>query len=279
MIGNLDRVDLGYSLGEAVKQHRRDEAQVYVMTVQSLLFNPGMILKEMMTTHKWMVVVDEYHHYADGKAWGEKVRELPHTALLAMSATPSPSGGQKTAFGEPTVSVPYRRALREGAVKRLIGYDYQYHVDTITVEGEVRTFDMVTLTAEAGGEEPDKIEAYKTARGMRWASKYIQPMLTDTLDRLLQQRMATGLPLQAIIGALTVSHAKIVCEQVKSMYGEDFLKVDWHRPGWPFGSCQRRSAEPVLPAERHTRRRRMAGHRRPRQPLQNVDLRPDVLLG
>ena len=60
---------------------------------------------------------------------------------------------------------------------------------------------------------------------MRWSPKYVSPLISVPIDRMLHARMRTGHKLQVLISAMCVSHAELVCEQVKSMYPE--LRVDW----------------------------------------------------
>jgi len=62
-------------------------------------------------------------------------------------------------------------------------------------------------------------------RKMRWSPKYVSPLVSIPIERMLRDRIATGYKLQAIIGAMCVSHARLVCEQVKAIFPE--LSIDW----------------------------------------------------
>jgi superfamily II DNA or RNA helicase len=176
-----------------------------------------------MQTGQWMVCVDEYHHYGADKAWGQSVLQLPKAFLLAMSATPM-RPKQDSAFGTPDVSVLYREAVEEKAVKELFGHAYAYRVDAIMEDGEVQSFTTSELVKEAGG-DGEKIEKLRIRRKMRWSPKYVSPLVSIPIERMLANRSATGQPLQALVGAMSVSHAELVFKQISDMYPN--LRVDW----------------------------------------------------
>jgi superfamily II DNA or RNA helicase len=218
-------IDLRFYGIEALKKHKMNSAQVYAITVQSLCGNAGQAtVNSLMSSGKWMVIVDEYHHYGIEKTWGKSVSALSYDCLLAMSATPY-RADDDSAFGAPEVNVQYRTAVAEGAVKRLLGHAYSYAIDAILEDGDVISFTTDELAKEAGSDNPEAIEKLRVERRMRWSPKYVSPLVVHPIDRMLSNRVSSGLKLQVIIGAMCVSHAKLVCEQVKSMYPE--LSIDW----------------------------------------------------
>ena len=216
--------DVRFSGLQALKHHRGGTRQVFVLTVQSMLGQNGEIIREMMKTGSWMVTVDEYHHYGDDKAWGKAVTSLPYSFLLAMSATPFRMDDD-SAFGKPDVVVSYREAVGQKCLKPLKGHSYIYQIDAILSCGDVVTYTTDELIDEAGSCSPDAIEKHRIERQMRWSPKYVSPLITHPIERMHNERLKTGYKLQAIIGAMCVSHAEMVCEQIKSLYPE--LKVDW----------------------------------------------------
>jgi len=171
-----------------------------------------------------MVVVDEYHHYGIDLPFGNAVNALPYEFLLCMSATPY-RPAQDGAFGTPDVEVRYRNAVKQNAVKPLRGYSYNYKVDAITEDNEVITFSTDELVAEAGGESAKKIEKMIYDRKLRWSPKYISPLVSNPLSRMIAERVRCGYKLQAIVGAMCVSHAEMVCEQIRSAFPD--LSCDW----------------------------------------------------
>jgi len=225
--GSLNVVDLRFFGTEAIKKHRKDEAQVYVITVQSLINRAGAgIARDLFASGgRWMLCVDEYHHYGMDGAWGKAASSLPAEFTLAMSATPNRKDDD-SAFGAPDVVVKYRDAVEEKAVKPLVAHSYVYRLDVINDEGDVESLTTNDLVEQAGGDSPQKIESFLITRKMRWSPKYVSPLVSIPLERLLRDRVESGYRLQAIIGAMSVSHAEMVCKQVESMFG-DVLTVDW----------------------------------------------------
>jgi hypothetical protein len=184
------------------------------------------IVTDLMATGRWMVVVDEYHHYGVEKTWGIAVEKLNYEFRLAMSATPY-RAGDDGAFGEPDVIVEYTTAVAEKAVKPLVGHSYTYKIDAITADGDVVSYTTSDLARELGVDIGDAgaIEKRRIERKMRWSPKYVSPLVSIPLERMQVESIRTGFKLQAIIGAMCVSHAEMVCSQVKAMFPE--LSVDW----------------------------------------------------
>ena len=60
---------------------------------------------------------------------------------------------------------------------------------------------------------------------MRWSPKYVSPLVRIPIERMLLDRISSGYKLQAIVGAMCVSHAELVCEQLKALFPE--LAIDW----------------------------------------------------
>ena len=218
-------VDVRFFGAHSIKKHLTNEAQVFAITVQSLINSRGIDnVYKLMEKCNWMVVVDEYHHYGIDKSWGQVVRSLPMKYLLAMSATPSRKQDD-SAFGQPDVSVIYSQALKENAVKKLMGHSYRYRIDAVMENGEIQSLTTDDLVSQAGSECPAAIEALRINRKMRWSPKYVSPLVTIPIERMLQQRIKTGYRLQAIVGAMCVSHAKMVCDQLHGLFPE--LDIDW----------------------------------------------------
>jgi len=217
----------GYSAALAIKQHRLNKSQVFVCTVQTLT-NPRSSTWEavtsMMSSSRWMLVIDEYHHYAIDATWGKRALQLPCVFRLAMSATPYRKD-QDSAFGPPDITVSYRQAVSERAVKKLICHSYVYRIDAILANGDLRSFTTGDLIQEVGSDDPNAIDKVVIERKMRWSPKYISPLVDRPVARMVRARLKTGLPHQVLIGAMSCSHAHLVHEQVSSMYPE--LNVDW----------------------------------------------------
>jgi len=209
----------------ALKDHRTNAAQIYVITIQSLIANKGsMIVTDLLQQGQWMICVDEHHHYGEEKTWGKAVIKLNRAFLLVMSATPHRPTADG-AFGQPDVIVTYEEAYKQGAVKELSGHAYHYMLDLEDEDGKLHRYTTQELAEEAGGEDPDKIEKLRIQRKMRWTPKYVWPLISIPIDRMLQERLTSGFPLQVLITAMCVSHAEYVCNQLRDLYPE--LRIDW----------------------------------------------------
>lgn len=218
-------VDIRFSGTRALKKHRHNDAEVFVTTVQAMLGVGGEIVHELFGAGgRWMVLVDEYHHYGIDAAWGKAVLALPADFVLAMSATPSRKAND-SAFGAPDISVRYRDAVDEDAVKPLRGHSYVYRIDLLDEQGGVESLTTDELFEAAGASAPDKVDRWAINRKMRWSPKYVSPLVSVPLERMIRERIATGYRLQAIVGAMCVSHAEMVCKQIETMFPD--LSVDW----------------------------------------------------
>lgn len=219
--------EVALTSGVALKAHRRGTAEVFVVTIQALSTSRavGDDIAAMMETSQWMVVVDEHHHYGIDKQWTRAIERLPRQALLAMSATPD-RPGEKPLFGEPHINVSYIDACRrDKAVKEMQLHAYEYRIDAVTVNGDVRQFTTRELFDEAGGDSPQDIERFVASRKMRWSPKYISPLILYPVERIVDLR-AANIRAQMVVQAMSCSHAEMVCEQVRALI-PDSMKVDW----------------------------------------------------
>lgn len=219
-------VDIGWSSVTAIRKHRSNKSMVYATTIQALAAKKSTweIVIELMKTGKWMLVVDEYHHYGVDAVWGVEIKKFSFIFTLAMSATPE-RPGDDSAFGKPDVVVSYREAVKENAVKPLRCHSYVYRIDAVTQNGEIQTYTTNELVEEVGSQSPEAIEKFRIERQMRWSPKYVSPLVDAPLARLIRQRLATHYPLQALVGAMCCSHAELVYEQLKASYPE--FNIDW----------------------------------------------------
>ncbi len=205
------------------KAHRSGECSIFAITVQTLIQPGGFsVVSDLLEKGQWLIVVDEHHHYSKDKTWGQKVLGLNREFLLAMSATPHRKD-KDNAFDKPDMVISYRDAVKEGAVKPLRGHAYHYRVDLIGEDGEIESFTPSELIEKAGDNSSQAIA--RITQKMRVSPKYISPLVSEPLQRMLRQRQRHHPFLQAIIGCMWVDHAKSVCTQVQAMFPE--LRVDW----------------------------------------------------
>lgn len=217
--------DVRFFGSKAIEKHQKNKCEIYAITVQSLIGSRGMDNVGMLLQKgRWMVVVDEYHHYGIDKPFSNAVTALSYEFLLCMSATPY-RPGDDGAFGQPDMEILYRDAVEQNAVKPLRGHAYHYKIDAINGGNEVISFTTEELIAEAGGDSPEAIKKLLIDRKLRWSPKYISPLITNPIERMLVERIRTGHRLQAIVGAMCVSHAELVCDQISSTFPD--LTVEW----------------------------------------------------
>ena len=220
---------------QAIRSHATGSILVYIVLVQSLVSGgTWTTLAELMQTGRWFVVIDEHHHFGNGEdtKWTEKIKNLNYSAILAMSATPNRLDGTDH-FGDPQISETYRDAAKAGYVKRLSLHAYHYEIDAVTVDGIVQ-YTTEELAKAAGGNDPDAIEAFMSSRKMRFSPKYVSPLVTFPLDRIIDLRCGPQLVRgQMLVQAMSCSHAKCVVDQIKSLVPEN-IKVDWVGTG-PYG--------------------------------------------
>jgi superfamily II DNA or RNA helicase len=212
-------VDIGYFPGhEVIRRHRKNECQIFAATIQYATTVDGLKdCMELIEQGKWMLCIDEYHHYGLEKTWGQKIKQLQVNFTLAMSATPY-RPKKDSAFGEPDVKVTYRQAVDEGAIKPLRGHAYNYKIDALDKDGNVTTYTTDELVKEAGGDSPDAIERFIVHRKMRWSPKYVSPLVYVPITRMEAERCTTGHKLQALVSAMCVSHAELVCGQIRGNF-------------------------------------------------------------
>lgn len=186
------------------------------------------VMKDLLTTEgtAWCIGFDEYHHYALDMAWGDAVVSYLKFAsfCVAMSATPY-RRNDDTVFGSPNLSVTYTEANHEGAVKTMVCHSYEYMVTAVMPDNEVRNYTTSELIQQA----PEGLDSWEERKGIRYSPQYIHPLIITPLQRLQQRRVETGLKLQALFRAMSCLHAKMVCEQIKALIGNEpgALTVDW----------------------------------------------------
>lgn len=212
----------------AIKANRRGTSEVFVITVQSLVSSRDTLqaVSDLMGNGRWLVVIDEHHHYgnSDDNVWTQRVTGLPHAALLAMSATPNRNDGPSV-FGTPDIVVSYLDALEEKTVKDLSLHAYEYRVDAITINGDVIPFDTRELFKAVGSDNPQEVDKWMASRQMRWSPKYISPLVLYPVERIASLRVK-GVRAQMLIQAISCSHAKMVCDQVRAIIPEG-MTIEW----------------------------------------------------
>lgn len=237
--GPVGIIDVSYTGAVALKYHRQNKSQVYATTVQALTSGRAWeTVGALMETGRWQVTIDEYHHYGIDAHWGKRVSQLNYAFRLAMSATPY-RPDDDSAFGPPDIKVSYRKAVEECAVKPLKLHSYVYRVDLVDPSGQIISYTTEQLAEEAGSDSPEAIDRLVIDRQMRWSPKYVSPLVDRPIARMQRERIRTGYPLQTLVGAMSCSHAELVCGQLRAMFPE--LRIDWVGTG-PSGRSDKDNA-------------------------------------
>jgi superfamily II DNA or RNA helicase len=215
--------DFGDNPSKAHRAVRRNSACVFAITVQALISKTTReALQSAMSTGRWLVVVDEYHHYGvDGK-WTEWLGELERDYTIAMSATPDREDCPSP-FGQPEISISYIQAFKEGAVKKLSLHSYDYKINAVKQDGEIISFTTAELQSKIS--KTISVEDVIVARKAKWQPDYISPIIMEPIERLNNLAMY-GIKSQIIVQAIDCSHARFVCEQIESLL-TDGMTVDW----------------------------------------------------
>lgn len=246
--GCLTPVDIAYQGPMALAQHKKNTHQIFACSIQALTSKVvASIIPALQADpkYKWMVVVDECHHYADDKTWGEAVKKLRKEFELAMSATPYRPKNDGI-YREPDIVVTYKEAVKQEAVKPMVLHAYNYVLET--VDGESVIKHTIESVYEKAGTSPNASDASKKINRFlaheRMTSKYVSPLIEIPIERLLQERLRTGFKLQAIAGAMSCLHAKFVYECIKGYCSalEHPLTVDWVGSG-PDGRTEKENKE------------------------------------
>lgn len=221
---------------QAHRLHRSGEAEVFVATIQALTTGDSFkTITDMMQTGRWFVAADELHHYSqragNGKdgpredgIWADRLHRLNASAMLAMSATTKRFDGLDR-FGAPDVSETYVHAANVGYVKKLSLHAYEFHVETVTVDGVEYTYSTDEFLNLVGSDNPADVDAFMASRQMRWSPKYITPLIEFPMQRLINNRL-DGIESQMLVQAMSVAHAKFVCAQIEALKPR-FMSVDW----------------------------------------------------
>ena len=209
----------------ALKEHRKNTAEVFVTTVQTLSRNFG-VVAALLETGRWMVAADEFHRYARDNTWGKAVAQLNSVFTLAVSATPDRTDrAEKAIAGVPDVSISLREAVEEGAIRPVVVRSSEYALD-ITLKDDptprrLRTSELGDELSVSGSD----ISIQEVKLELRYYDKYLHKTLLDAWGKLLELNQFSPGQHKMIVFALGVGHAKKICEQLNSLAGESI--ADW----------------------------------------------------
>lgn len=209
----------------SLKAHQRNQAEIFVTTVQSLSINAE-VINDLLATGRWLVAADEFHRYARENTWGQSIQQLNSVFTLAVSATPDRTdGGEKAVDGTTDVRVSLKEAVEEGAIRPVVVCASDYAVD-ITLNGETtpRRFSTAELAKELKESGAD-ISAQEVKKELRYYSKYMHKAISDAHGKLQQLNFEEDGEHKMLVFAFGVGHARSICEQFNDLAGEKV--ADW----------------------------------------------------
>lgn len=235
----VSKVIVADAAGRTLRYHQRNEAEVFVMTVQRLVSSVtgrnrrGNWLTELLHIGRWCGAADEYHHYADNNIWGTAFRGLVQVCpWLALSATPDRRQGE-TIFGKPLVDVSYADALKEGETREPVVKDVIVKVREYGVDIQVGNGDVLTRTTSDLREEinTERIDEWEARKQLRYLTKYCSPILVHAIGELndYQLNAPVGAHPQMLVYAFSCAHAKSLCQIIAGH--APGLRVDWAGTG------------------------------------------------
>lgn len=212
----------------SLRLHKRNEAEVFVTTIQSLN-GPGIAtVHDLLATGKWLLAADEFHRYADANSWGEALKSLAPVFTLAVSATPERTDRSiKAIEGDADVEICLKDAVEEGAIRRVVTHVMDYTVD-LTLGGEQvpERFTLSRLSETLGGSERlQDLSQIEVKKEVRYHSKYISEALLNAVQKLEELNVEHAGEHKMLVFALGVRHAQSICEQLQSIAPQ--LKADW----------------------------------------------------
>lgn len=212
----------------SLRLHRRNEAEVFVATVQSLSGSGIATVHDLLSSGRWMLAADEFHRYADANTWGEAIKSLSPVFTAAVSATPDRTDRSLKAIeGRADVEISLADAVEEGAIRRVVTHVMDYTVD-LTLGGEQvpERFTLSTLADAIGSSERlQDISQIEVRREIRYHSKYISESLLNAISKLEELNSEQAGEHKMLVFALGVRHAQAICDQIQSIAPQ--LKADW----------------------------------------------------
>lgn len=168
-----------------------------------------------------VVVLDEVHHAAEQRSWGEALAKAFQYAglILALSGTPFRSDGRR---------IPFIRYDDSGVALSDFDYGYahavhdrvcrpvNFHVRT----GDVQWFSDEEYAAHFDDDVPDEIASQRLRAALAPEHEHVRGSLRDAHERLLERRQsepdAAGLAI-----CIDAAHARAVAAALAEIMGEE----------------------------------------------------------
>ena len=212
----------------SLRLHRRNEAEIFVATVQSLGGSGIATVHDLLSSGRWMLAADEFHRYADENTWGEAIKSLSPVFTAAVSASKDRTDRSAKAIdGKADVEISLADAVSEGAIRRVVTHVMDYTVD-LTMGGEQvpERFSLSSLADALGGSDKlHDLSQMEVKREIRYHSKYISESLLNAVSKLEELNSEHPGQHKMLVFALGVRHAQTICDQIQFIAPQ--LNGDW----------------------------------------------------
>ena len=214
-----------------LKMHLRNQAEIFVTTIQSLSVNGNSqrIAFDLMSKGKWLLAADEYHRYREEGVWGQAITNniKPQVNFsLAVSATPNRTDkADKAIDGDIDVQISIKDAIEEGAIRTVAVYSSGYTLDiSFAGDDQPQRFTTKQLIKELDIDGKD-ISAAEVKKELRYYPKYLNKILLDAMAQLDNLQADKPKEHKMLVFGLGVSHAKLICDQINKI--SDRKRADW----------------------------------------------------
>lgn len=227
---NIDLVDVVMIEKDPyeISLSRANKSDVFVTTVQKLA--DVEYYYNLTKTHKWFVVADEMHHYAESSSWTKGFDNLKYERILGMTATPLRKDKKKLLVNkEPDVFVTVNEAIEEGALRpfRLETGDYEVQITCgYGDDEEILKMSLSDIENEIKLKGYKDISDWELKRQVRYSSKYIGSLFRKSLEVYYQLEALYPCQNQILIFAWTCEHAKQIVHIINEVVDRsDFAKA------------------------------------------------------
>lgn len=218
-ISGVQKVD---SSARMLRHHLKGIKDVFVATTAMLTTgrDSGGIA-DLLESGGWLCVLDEWHKIAEENDAGKVIKTLPFDRVLAMTATPTRTRGERLLFDGPIdVEVSIEEAYDERAIRGVVAHIEHYFLWTHDDSGTPQKIRTQELRGEGD------LSNYLKSRGLRLLSKYYSTMLIAGIECLRAKLRAHPRQHQMLVFCMNVSHARDVSEVMNMLQGEEGF-ADW----------------------------------------------------
>lgn len=212
-------VDAGLT-DRAIERNLKNQCEIFVVTVQSLLGGAGSLVREMlMSKGRWMVIAEECHHLACEASWGKAVEQLDYEILIGLSASPFRSTGNHlfSAIVEDESRLVYcshEDALQERVIRPLKVQKGKYQVEFMEQNTKEKHVFKLSELAKYLYEHNLQLSEFEAKKDLRVLDQFVRPLFLEALDKLDELNDKHPGQHQMIVHAPSVLTAKTYCSWI-----------------------------------------------------------------